>query len=265
MMRRIALVAVAATMPMAAATAVAVAGSGLAGAAKPPPGPITCSQTGSVTFAKPGLSDGGALTTKSSVTTKSAVTPTGTGCSGSPSKLNIVTSTTPCPQTNGVPNSGDPQSCLQSKTNGKGVTTYEIAKKPNYYDTVGDFASSGGSDLEAALAASGGLSTKDNGNKVLLAYNGSGSVSEVLGGACGSQTDGNPIVGFDITGPVTENGASTGLNYDDLVCITSDTGTGTTGDFYGDLTTAAGGGSDVISSGVLGGNSTLTITSNVEA
>ena len=188
------------------------------------------------------------------------MTPTGTGCSGTPIKTNILSDTTPCPQTGGVPNSGDPGACLQSKTNGKGVTTYEIAKKPNYYDTVGSFASAGTSSLDAALAASGGLTTKDNGNKVLLAYNGPSSVSEVVGGACGTSGGGNPIVGFHFTGPVTLNGGSTGLRYDDLRLLSSDTGTGTSGDFFADLSAASGGGSQVIASTIVGGNSNLTIS-----
>jgi hypothetical protein len=251
MIRKILMVAFATVLPVTAATAAAVVGGGVASAAKPPPGPITCAQTGTVTFQKPGLSSGGTLTTKASVKTKSSVTPTGTGCAGTPFKVSIVSATTPCPQTGGVPNGGDPAACLASKTNGKGVVTYAIAKKPNYYNTTGSFAGSGLTDLETALSTSGGLTTKDNGNKVVLAYNGPSSVSEVVGAACGGTT-----VGFDITGPVTLNGASTGLNYDDLVCLSSDSGTGTSGDFLTDLGSATA----VIASATVGGNSNLAIS-----
>ena len=155
MIRKILMVAVATVLPVTAATAAAVVGGGVASAAKPPPGPITCAQTGTVTFQKPGLSSGGTLTTKASVKTKSSVTPTGTGCAGTPVKVSIVSATTPCPQTGGVPNGGDPAACQASKTNGKGVVTYAIAKKPNYYNTTGSFAGSGLTDLETALSTSG--------------------------------------------------------------------------------------------------------------
>ncbi len=254
MIKKILMVVAAVAMPIGAATAVGVVGTGVAGAAKPPPGPITCTQAGSVTFQAPGLSNGGTLTTKTSVLTKADVTPTGTGCSGTAIKVKIVSATVACPQTNGVPNSGDPSSCLASKTNGKGVVTYEISKKPNYYDTDGQFESNGLSDLQAALA--NGLTTKDNGNKVTLEY---GSANEVVGGACGTDGSGNSIVGFQLTGAVDENGASTGLNYSDLVCLTNDSGTNTTGNFLNDLTAPASSGV-VIASATIGGNSSLAIT-----
>jgi len=260
MFRKIMVVAATVAMPVAAITAVtAVAGPGTAFAKTVVPvGAISCTQSGSVTFAKPGLSAAGTLTKKTAEDTKAAVTPAGTGCSGKAIKVTIVSTPTPCPQTNGVPNSGDPAACQASKTSGKGVVTYTIAKDPNYYDTSGSFATSGTSDLQAALA--NGLATTDNGNKVILEY---GTADEVQpGGVCGSD------VGFSLTGAVdTSAGAATGYNYSDAICLTTDAGTGTTGNFFPDLgsqlfgTSEEGGNPDsVIASAVIGGSSVLTVS-----
>ncbi len=84
--------------------------------------------TGSVTFAAPGLSAGGAPTSAASETTKSSTTPTGTGCSGLPIATNIASATTPCPQTGGVPNAGNPSASLASKTS-HGGTTYAVKRQ----------------------------------------------------------------------------------------------------------------------------------------
>ena len=66
MIRKILMLGVAALLP---ATAAVVVGGGVAGAMKPAPVPITCSETGTVTFQSPGLSNGGTLTTKTAVKT----------------------------------------------------------------------------------------------------------------------------------------------------------------------------------------------------
>ena len=139
-------------------------------------------------------------------------------------KVTIPSATTPCPQTGGVPNSGDPSACLASKTK-NGVTTYAIALKPNYYDTTGSFATSGLSDLQAALQAKP-LKTTVNSIAVPLAY---GTAAQVLpGGVCGSD------VGFHLTGNVLYGTTPVGT-YTDDVCLSGDTGTGTSGNFLTDL------------------------------
>ncbi len=244
MIKRLLLVIAALAMSVGTAAAVSIAGPSVAGAAAPPPTTISCTVTGAVTFASPGLSAGGALTANGSVTTKSTTTATGTGCGGTPSSETIASTTTPCPQTNGVPNSGDPSACLASKTK-DGVVTYAIAQKPNYYDTDNSYASSGLTDLETALQAKPPKATVDS-IPVVLAY---GSASEVGGGGvCGSD------VGFDITGNAQIKGATVGT-YTDIVCISGDSGSGTTGNFAADLFSSTA----VIQSATVGGDSSLTV------
>ena len=205
-----------------------------------------CTVAGAVTFKSPGLSAGGSLTSATSVTTKSSTTPTGTNCSGSPIGVTIASATTPCPQTNGVPNSGDPAAC-QAQKNG----VYAITTKPNYYDTNGSFASSGLSDLQAALQAKP-LKTTVGGIPVLLTY---GTAAQVLpGGVCGS-TD----VGFHLTGNVSYKTASNVVGtYTDNACISSDTGPNTTGNFVTDL----GSSTATIATAIIGGASLLNVTFN---
>ena len=245
MIRKILVAIAAIAMPVGAVAAVGVAGSGVAGAATPPPTTISCPVTGTVTFAAPGLSAGGALTANASVTTKSTTTATGAGCGATPSSENIVSATTPCPQTNGVPNSGDVAACQASKTK-NGVTTYAIALKPNYYDTSNSYASTGLTDLETALQAKPPKATIDS-IPVVLAY---GSASDVApNGVCGSN------VGFDLSGNAQIKGTTVGT-YTDIVCISGDSGTGTTGNFANDLFSSTA----VITSATIGGDSSLTVT-----
>jgi hypothetical protein len=239
-------------MPIGTVTVAGVVASpGVAGAATPPPTTINCSVSGSVTFAAPGLSAGGTITNKSTVDTESSTTAAGTDCPTTTNALKIVSTTTPCPQTGGVPNSGDPSSCLATTTK-KGVTTYNIAKDPNYYDTTGSYATSGLTDLEAALAAKPIKATVDS-IPVDLVFS---SASEVFptsdggSGQCGS-TD----VGFDVSGNVQVKDANVGT-YDELACLSSDAGPGTTGNFLNDLL----GSTAVIQSATVGGVSSLTIT-----
>jgi hypothetical protein len=244
MIKRLLLVIAALAMSVGTAAAVSIAGPSVAGAAAPPPTTISCTVTGAVTFASPGLSAGGALTANTSVTTKAVTTAAGTDCPGTPSSETIASTTTPCPQTNGVPNSGDPSACLASKTK-DGVVTYAIAQKPNYYDTDNSYASSGLTDLETALQAKPPKATIDA-VPVVLAY---GSASEVGGGgACGSN------VGFDITGNAELKGATVGT-YTDIVCLVGDSGSGTTGNFAADLFSSTA----VIQSATIGGDSSLTV------
>ncbi len=234
-----------AAMAMSFAT-VAVAGavgSGVAGAATPPPTTITCTSAGTFSFAAPGSSAGGALTAGTTVKSSVTTTPTGTGCSGLPITLDVVSPTTPCAQTGGVPNAGDPAACLASKTS-HGVTTYAIASKPNVYDDANDYASSGLTNLENSWQAKAPKTTVDN-IAVTLTY---GSATDVEGGACGS------YVGFDITGNAEVKGLTVGT-FDDLVCLTDDAGTGTTHNFLADLFSPTA----VITSGIVGGNSSLTV------
>jgi hypothetical protein len=213
----------------------------------------SCSVAGTVTFASPGLSAGGTLTNKSSEKTASSTTASGTGCPGVASALSIVSTTTPCPQTAGVPNSGDPSACLASSVV-KGNTVYAIAKDPNYYDTTGSYAGTGLTDLEAALSAKPIKATVNN-LAVELVFTSAAEVypTSVPGGSglCGA-TD----VGFNVQGNVQVKSATVGT-YDELVCLSNDTGPNTTGNFLNDLLITPGA---VIQSATVGGDSSLTVT-----
>ena len=255
MIRKILVVTAALAMPVAAltATVTTVASSGVAGATTPPPATTSCTLTGAVTFATPGLSAGGALTSKSTVDTGATVTSSGTGCNNAALKaLKIVSTTTPCPQTGGVPNSGDPSACEASTTSSKGVVTYAIAKDPNYYDTTGSYAGSGLTDLEAALGAAPIKVTVDSISADLVF----GSATEVYPtsdggtGQCGSAD-----VGFDVLGNVQVKAVNV-ATYEELACLSGDSGPGTSGDFLTDLFSSTA----VIQSATVGGDSSLTVT-----
>ena len=199
-------------MPIGTATAAGVVGSSVAGATTP--GTISCAVTGAVTFASPGLSAAGAITKKTTMTTLSSTTASGTGYPNTATALGIVSTTTPCPQTGGVPDSTDPSSCLASTTK-KGIVTYDIVKDPYYYDTTGSYASSGLADLTAALEAKP-IKAVVNSIKVDLVF---GSAAEVYPTALGgSGLCGTSDVGFDITGNV-QAGVNTVATYDELVCL----------------------------------------------
>ncbi len=246
MIRKILIAVAMIAMPLGTATVAGVVASpGVAGAATPPPTTITCSVSGSVDFAAPGLSAGGALTNKTAEDTDSSTSTAGTGCPTTTNALKIASTTTACPETGGVPTSTDPAACLASTTK-NGKVTYAIAKDPNYYDTTGSYATSGLTDLETALSAKPIKATVDS-IGVDLVF---GSASEVLpGGACGASD-----VGFDVTGNVQVKSANVGT-YDEVVCLSGDAGTGTSGSFLADL----GSSTAVIASATVGGDSSLTV------
>ncbi len=242
MIRKLLVAVVAIAMSMGTALAVDIAGPSVAGAATPPPTNYNCTIGGTVTFKTPGLSAGGALTSASSVTTKTVATPTGSGCSGLPIKVTVPSPTTPCPvDGSGVPLSTDPAACLAQKN---GV--YAITLKPNYYDTVAQYASSGITALAAALQAHPIKTTVDS-VAVVLAY---GAAAQVLpGGLCGS------AVGFNLTGNALY-GTTPVSTYSLLACLTGDTGPNTTGNFLTDL----GSSTATIATATIGGASSLTVS-----
>lgn len=240
MMRKLFVAAVAVGMSVPAVLAVsAVGGAGVAGAAPKVPGPITCDQTGTVTFASPGLSYAGSLTKKASEKNESVVSASGTGCNTKSTKLKITGPTTPCAT---APH--PPAACTDA-----------TSKDPNYYDNASSYSDGTAlGNLENALQ--NGIKTTDDGAKVVLEY---GSASQVLPkGACGS------AVGFQLSGDVNDNGGPS-LTYTDTICLVGDSGTHTTDSFVDDLAGALGGGDQVISSATIGGDSQLVISSNVVA
>lgn len=245
MIKKLLMAIAAMAMSFATVAVVSVAGPSVAGAAAPPPTTISCASTGTFSFAAPGSSAGGALTANATVKGGIATTPTGTGCSGLPISVGIVSPTTACPQTGGVPTPTDPAACLASKTKA-GVTTYAIATKPNVYDTATAYASSGLTDLGNSWQAKAPKTTVDN---IPVTLNFGSAAAVAPAGLCGS-TD----VGFDIKGNAELKGLVVGT-FDDLVCISGDAGTGTTGNFLTDLFSPTA----IVTSGTVGGNSALTV------
>jgi hypothetical protein len=237
--------------PIATATVAGVVASpGVAGAATPAPTTINCSLGGTVTFATPGLSAGGVITNKTVEDTASSTTAAGTNCPTTTNALKIPSATTLCPETGGVPTSTDPAACLASTTK-NGVVTYAIAKDPYYYDTDGSYASTGLTDLDAALSAKPIKATVDGIATDMVFVSASEVYPTALGGSglCGTSD-----VGFDVTGNVQVKDLTVGT-YTELVCLSSDTGVGTSGSFLTDL----GSSTALIQTAVVGGDSSLTI------
>jgi hypothetical protein len=220
MIRKMLVFAAAVAMPAAAMAGVtAVAGGGIASAKALPPVTGSCGLTGSVTFAKPGLSFNGSLTNKSTETSKSAITPGGGICGTKGIKNNIVSGTSPCATT--TPKA--PECTLApAKT---------LAKDPNFYDTASSLATAGVSNIVTSL--SGGIPAVNNGTKVTLQVTAPNTSAILPGGVCGT------TVGFHLSGAVTNGGAAG--HYVLNICLIGDTGTSTTGAFFTDYAAAAGG------------------------
>ena len=230
MIRKMLVLAAAVAMPAAAfAGASAVTGASIASAKALTPVAVTCSLSDSVTFAKPGLSYNGTLTNKTTESSKSATSP-GTGnpaaCPTKAIKNKIATATSSC-ATDPTP---APECALASAKT--------LAKDPYYYDTASSLATSGVTSIVSSLSP--GVATTDNGTKVVLEVTTAGTSSILPGGACGA------TVGFHLSGAVDlAAGGSTGLNYTLNICLTADTGTGTSGVFFSDYLAAAGGNTSI--------------------
>ena len=231
MIRKLLLVAAAGAVPIGL-VAMGAVGSGVANAAKgpPPPSPtVNCALSGTINFAPPGLSFLGTTTSsKDNTTTVSGVSYS--GCTGytasSASSLSIVTKNSKCPKTTPNPDPY-PAGCL----------------KPLYYgDSVASFASAPLTTIEKSLK---GLGLTVNG---AVAKTKATSASEVegTGGACGP-SDG---AGFLISGTAkVKPYAYTSFNLQ--ICLSGDTGTNTTDNFFGDVASAALGGDQVIATATI--------------
>jgi hypothetical protein len=243
MIRKMLMVAAATILPVTGVAAVGiVATSGVAGAKGSAPTSITCGQTGTAKFAKPGLTHAGALTNKSTETTAATLAGSGTGCDTKTIKLKITTATTPCA---GATSPAPICSTAPAKT---------LAKDPNYYNDAAGYASSA-SDIGSSLP----IEATDNGTKVWLEFGTSTSESPGTGDTCGTDT------GFHLTGNLDNASQTSAIGtYTDNVCIVDDSGAGTTGDFYLDLLHDVGGAPNpqsTITGITLGGaDSSLVIT-----
>jgi hypothetical protein len=192
-----------------------------------------------VNFAAPGLSYLGTIGKKSTSSISATSTFTGTGCGP---KATPTTSTLALKITSAATNCNTvvspPAGCSQ-----------ETAKDFYLTDTAASFAGSGVSSIVASLSK--GIKLIDNGNKVVGNVT-VGGTSLVVAGVCGT---GN--AGFQLTGSTNV----TGLTYDVLLCITSDTGPGTSGQLGVDAIAASGGNEGItIATGGFGGASLLTFT-----
>lgn len=239
MIRKLLMVAAATAMPLGA-IAVGV-GGGVASAKAPTPlTPITCTASGTVTFAAPGISHLGSV----SQSKTSAVTTTATtfsACTGGvpinptsgSSPANVITSkNTKCPKN--PPYS--PPTCI----------------KPAYlYGTASSFAQTGPAALQKALK-------KLNITLGSLSFKGktTGAAAINPGGVCG------PDTGFALTGTLKSTPKSTLSGFTLNACLGADTGTSLASggtNFYTDIVSALGGGADVISGASIDGASSLNI------
>jgi hypothetical protein len=261
MIRKLVVVAAAIAMPVTAATAISAGVSpGVAGAKTPNPTPITCDTTGSVTFTTPGLSEDGQVsaTAKTGTTVAKFQSVGDTACNGG----NVVT----------VDLTGKNNKCnvaLESIdlpvfgetapqwTEPPGCTGHA---KDYYYDLAWGFAGGdkGGGASSIVSELKKGIAFKDTGVSYTLIPTSATAIDP--GGTCGASA-----VGFQINGTVKKTAGT----FSDLVCLTTDTGTGTTDVFGTDLTdlvlaTAnkidSGSDSTVISSAGVGSPSALTIS-----
>ncbi len=244
MIRKLLVVAAAVAMPASAMAAVtAVGSSSIAGAVTKTYTTMSCTVTGSVTFAKPGLSYNGSISAAATSKAKTAATATGTGCGK-------ITAADPTGTANTTKNTITSAStdCNTASPPLPGACTKETATKFYAYDTASNLATAGVSSIVSSLGPKG-LKLVDNHNAVTGDVT-TGGTTSVVGGACGS---GN--VGFQLSG---NTNVST-LTYNLLLCIDGDTGTGTTGVFGTDYLAAAGGNTGItIATGIFGGSSTLS-------
>lgn len=222
MIRKMLMVAAAIAMPVGMTAAGVVITSGVAGAKAPVVAPTTCTVTGTVTFPAPGLSKLGSVGTSSKSTTASTTTATG-GCTGTNSESILSKSTVKCKSQ---------------------PTTAPCTSTAGYvYDTEGGFATS---VPALAKAVKKGLVVVDNGVSLTLVPTPTTGVSEILPGhACGGD------VGFQLTGSVKKATDTFVAN----VCLTTDTGPGTSGTFLTDLASGVG----TIATADVGGASSITI------
>ena len=196
MIRKMLLVAAAVAMPVGVVAVTGVTGATVAGAAGP-----TCTVSGTVNFAAPGISHAGAASaSKTSTTTTSATTFGGAGCSGGAPGNNITSKSTKCDKhTAGLPVSNP--ACTPG----------------NYgYGSWANFTTGGTASIQKSLKK---LSFTLNSVAYKTKTTGA---SEILpGGACGASE-----VGFQIVGSVSSPKASKGQTSTLNACLGTITGTG---------------------------------------
>lgn len=229
MRRKILMGVLAVALP--AGTLLITQSAAVAGGSTPPNGPVSCGVQGTVNFASPGLSKNGSeSSSKTSSTTTSGTTLI--GCSGSVPNQTIVTKNVKCAKTDGQPASNP--ACA-----GKG--TYG-------YDSWNNFETSGTTSIAKSL------------KKVTFTIDGVTYSTKTTAAAVTSCTSGTygTEAGFKISGevkgPKNDKGESSTLT----VCLGSDAGTDTSGNFNHDFLENAS--SVITSAGIDGTTSTVAIT-----
>ena len=249
MIRKLLVIAAAVAMPVTALAAVTVTAAP-AGAVNKTYTTMSCSVTGSLTFAKPGLSYNGSIGGANTSHAKSAAIATGAGCGK-------ITLTDPTGTVNTTKNTITSAStnCHTAPPPLPGACTLETATKFYAYDTASSF----GSFTSAIVSSLGptGINLVDNNNPVKGQVTLGGTTS-FYGLSCGPGNFGILLSGLTDIG---------GLTYSLSLCIVADTGTsgpntsGTTGAFVSDyLYASAGDNLITIATGIYGGASLLTFT-----
>ncbi len=256
MIRKMLVVAAAVAMP--ATVLAGVTGAGIASAKAGPAETGSVPLTGTVAFAAPGISAPGTITNKTAETTTATITPSGFGGTKA-IKTKIVSATSACWATlpvysktspvGGTLAAGAASSCDVGGASAAGDPTIVAAdvktaiKDKYYYDSALSFVSGSTiSDLTTALA--GGLKVENNGNKGVFTLSPGGATAVDPGGVCGADA------GFQLVGTDGFVGATNATIY---VCLSGDTGPGTTGSFVTDLV----GGSATIATALVGGDSAI--------
>ncbi len=204
MLRKFLLIAAAVAIPMGATAVTAVVQTGTAGPAGATALAITCKVTsGTEDFASPGLSSGGSFESASTSTATSTTVKYNCGSAGTgkTNPIAITTASTQCTGTN-TPVAG----CTSGQYN---------------YDSVAGFAST--------------ASTLWSDIGTLKIKIGATSYQETLTASSIALTCASGEAGFNIKGKLTAPAAHAGEPMKVTVCLGSDTGPGTTGNFANDL------------------------------
>jgi hypothetical protein len=199
----------------------------------PPNGPVNCTVAGTVTFAAPGLSKEGTVTTAKTSSTNATTHFTGCGSSAALS-VSIVSKNTKCKGAN------DPSG-----------TACE-AKHTDVYDTESGFASTGTASIAKSLKKlSFTVDGVTYGTKTTSAT--AASCTDSVSPPGGVPTETGFKVSGEVKTPKNDKGQITTL----IACLGTDTGPGTSGSFLEDL----GSGIGTIATAAIDGNtSTLSIS-----
>ena len=234
MIRKMLVAGAAAILPVTGlAGAALVASSGVAGAASPVVATGTCSVGGAITFAGGGITAGGNITTDKTNTTSVTLTSADGGNCAASTTFNITQKNTKCKVTGLA--SSVVVSGITLTPDGTTLPGCAAAPKSSQFGsalgfvggiTVGGVPTSTTDGIAKALKK--GVAYVDNGVSLLLIPNqtpGAGVVAVLPGGVCGS------AAGFQSTGTIKKTTHTFTLT----LCLSGDSGTGTTGSFLVDL------------------------------